>query len=46
MLKSYEPLHILRNNNFAVDIMANLGASLQQGFYKQNGNPPILKHVP
>ena len=46
MLKSYEPLHILRNNNSEADNMANLGASLQQGFYKQNGNPPILKHVP
>ena len=46
MLNSYEPLHILRLNNIAADIMANLGASLPQGHYRQNGNPPILKYVP
>ena len=46
MHNSYEPLHILRLNNSAADIMANLGASLPQGHYRQNGNPPILKYVP
>ena len=46
MLNSYEPMHILRINNSAADSMANLGASLPQGHYRQNGNPPILKYVP
>ena len=46
MLNSYKPLHILRLNNSAADIMANLGASLPQGHYRQNGNPIILKHIP
>ena len=46
MHNSYEPLHILRLNNSAADIMANLGASLPQGHYRQNGNPIILKHIP
>ena len=46
MSKSYETLHILRHNNIATDIMANLGASLPQGHYTQNENPPILKFVP
>ena len=46
MHNSYEPLHILRLNNSATDIMANLGASLPQGHYRKNGNPPILKFVP
>ena len=46
MLNSFEPLHILRLNNSAADIMANLGASLPQGHYRQNGNPPIFKYVP
>ena len=46
MPKTYEPLHILRLNNSAADIMANMGASLPQGHYRQDGNPPILKYVP
>ena len=46
MHNSYQPLHILRLNNSAGDIMANLGASLPQGHYKQNGNPIIHKHIP
>ena len=46
MSKSYETLHILRHNNSAADIMANMGASLPQGHYRQNENPPILKYVP
>ena len=46
MLSSYEPFHILRSNNSAVDSMASLGASLPQGHLKQNGNPPIHKFVP
>ena len=46
MLHSYEPFHILRINNSAADIMANMGASLLQGFYKQDGNPPFLKYIP
>ena len=46
MLSSYEPFHILRINNTAADSMANLGASIPQGHFKQNGNPPILKYVP
>ena len=46
MLHSYEPLHILWINNSAADIMANMGASLPQGFYKQDGNPPFLKYIP
>ena len=45
MLSSYEPFHILRINNTAADSMANLGASIPQGHFKQNGNPPILKYV-
>ena len=46
MQSTYEPFHILRCNNSAADSLANLGASLQQGHFKQNGNPPLLKHVP
>ena len=46
MSKSYETLHILRHNNFAADTLANMGASLPQGHYSQNGNPPILKVIP
>ena len=46
MLHSYEPLHILRINYSAAAIMANMGASFPQGFYKQDGNPPFLKYIP
>ena len=46
MLHSYEPLHILRTNNTAADMMENIGSSLPQGVYKQDGNPPLLKHIP
>ena len=46
MSKSYETLHILRHNNSAVDTLANMGASLPQGHYSQNENPPILKFIP
>ena len=46
MLNSYEPMHILRINNAAADSMANLGASLPRGLYKQDGNPPFLKYIP
>ena len=46
MLHSFKPFHILRINNIAVDKMANIGASLPQGVYKQDGNPPLLKHIP
>ena len=46
MHSSYELFHILRSNNSAADSLANLGASLHQGHLKQNGNPPLFKHVP
>ena len=46
ILHSYEPLHILRTNNTAADKMANIGASLPQGVYKQDGNPPLHKFIP
>ena len=46
MHNSYEPLHILRLNNSAADKMAYLGASLPQGHYRKNGNPPITKYIP
>ena len=46
MSKSYETLHILQHNNSITDTLANMGASLPQGHYRQNGNPPILKYVP
>ena len=46
MHKSYKPLHILQLNNSAADIMANLGASLPQGHYRQNGNSISHKHIP
>ena len=45
MSKSYETFHILRHNNSAADTLANMGASLPQGHYRQNENPPILKYV-
>ena len=46
MLKSYESHHIIHSNNTAADTMANLGASLPQGQFRHNGNPPTLKFVP
>ena len=46
MLHSFEPLHILRNNNIAADKMANIGATLPQGVYMQDGYPPLHKHIP
>ena len=46
MLHSYEPLHILWTNNTVADKMANIGASLPQGVYKQDGNPPLHKFIP
>ena len=33
MSKSYEKLHILRNNNSVADTLANMGSSLPQGHY-------------
>ena len=46
MSKSHETLHILRHNNSPADILANMGATLPQGHYNQNGNHPILKFIP
>ena len=46
MHHSFEPLHILRINNSAADAMANIGASLPQGVYKQDGDPPSYKFIP
>ena len=46
MSNSYEAFHILRHNNKAVDSMANVGATLPQGHYSQDGNHPILKFIP
>ena len=46
MSKSYETFHILRHNNSAANALANMGASLPQGHYSQNGNPPIFKFIP
>ena len=46
MTKSYETFHILHHNNSAADALANMGASLPQGHYSQNGNPPIFKFIP
>ena len=46
MHHSFEPLHILRINNSAADAMANIGASLPQGVYKQDGDPPMHKFIP
>ena len=44
--KSYDTFHILHHNNSAVDALANMGASLPQGHYNQNGNTPIIKFIP
>ena len=46
MHHSFEPLHILRINNSAADAMANIRASLPQGVYKQDGDPPSHKFIP
>ena len=46
MSNSYEAFHILRHNNTAADSMANVGASLPQGHYSQDGNLLILKYIP
>ena len=46
MHHSYEPLHILRINNSAADTLANIGASLLQGIFKQDGDPPLHKFIP
>ena len=46
MHKSYKFLHILWLNNSEADKMANLGASLPQGHYRKNGNPPTIKYIP
>ena len=46
MSKSYEAYHILRHNNNAANSLANVGATLPQGHYSQNGNQPILKFIP
>ena len=42
----FEPMHILRINNSAADAMANIGASLSQGVYKQDGDAPSYKFIP
>ena len=46
MSNSYETYHILRQNNSAADSMANVGASLPQGHYSQDGTHPIPKPIP
>ena len=46
MSKSYEIYHILRQNNTAADSMANVGASLPQGIFSQNGAYPSFKPIP
>ena len=46
MSNSYEALHILQHNNKAADGMDNVGATLPQGHYSQDGNHPILKFIP
>ena len=46
MHHSFQPLHILRMNNSAADAMANIGASLPQGVYKQDRDPPSHKYIP
>ena len=43
---TYQPLHILRTNNKAADAMANIGATLAQGVYKQDGDPPSHIYIP
>ena len=46
MINSYETYHILRQNNTATNNMANVGSSLPQGHYSQDGAQPILKTIP
>ena len=46
MSQSFEVFHILRHNNKEADNMANVGASLPQGHYCQDGDPPYLKFIP
>ena len=46
MSSNYEAFHILRHNNKVADNMANVGATLPQGHYSQDGNHPILKFIP
>ena len=46
MSNSYEAFHILRHNNKVAENMANVGATLPQGHYSQDGNHPILKFIP
>ena len=46
MANSYEIYHILRQNNTAADSMANVGASLSQGLFSQNGAQPSFKPIP
>ena len=38
--------HILRQNNKDADAMANVGASLPQGHFSQDDDPPIFKVIP
>ena len=45
MHHSFEPLHILRINNSAADAMANIGASLLQGVFNQDEDPPSYKFI-
>ena len=44
--QSFEVFHILHHNNKEADIMANIGASLSQGLYSQDGDPSSLKFIP
>ena len=46
MPKSYEVFHILRHNNNVAGSMANVGTTLPQGHYSQDGDHPILKFIP
>ena len=44
--QSIEIYHILRQNNKEADIMANVGASLPQGHFSQDGDLPFFKVIP
>ena len=46
MSKSYETFHILCHNNYVADALDNMGDSLPQAHYSQNGNTPIIKFIP
>ena len=46
MSQSFEAFHILQENNSAADSLSNVGARLPQGHFSQDGNPPLLKHIP